>query len=112
MALLKHVRRLQYINHMIGRRATGDLESFARKNGLCKSAMAGVIQEMKELGFPIKFDRIRNSYYYSEDGQMVQELFIRNGKILTKAEMSKIGTDDSKLCFSKITVFRLCDTKR
>jgi hypothetical protein len=95
---------------MIKKKATGDLETFARKNGLCKSAMAGVIQEMKELGFPIKFDRTQNTYYYAEDGEMVQTLFIKNGKFLSKEEMAEIGHIDN-LCFSQLTVFRLCENK-
>lgn len=108
MALLKHIKRLRYIDFMIKKKATGDLVTFARKNGLCKSAMAGVIQEMKELGFPIKFDRTNNSYYYAEEGEMVQELFIKNGRILSKEEIAQIGNTDD-LCFSQISVFRLCE---
>lgn len=108
MALLKHIKRLRYIDFMIKKKATGDLETFAGKNGLSKSAMAGIIQEMKELGFPIKFDRSRSSYYYEEEGAMVQELFIKNGRILSKEEMSQIGQADN-LCFSQITVFKLCE---
>jgi len=107
MALLKHIKRLRYIDFMIKKKATGDLATFARKNGLCKSAMAGVIQEMKELGFPIKFDRTKNSYYYEEDGEMVKALFIKNGRIMSKEEIAQIGNTED-LCFSQITVFKIC----
>ena len=109
MAILKHIRRLKYIDYMIKRKATGDLESFARKNSLCKSAMAGVIQEMKELGFPIKFNRSRNTYYYAEDGEMVQALFVLQGKILSRDELRQLENNkETDLCFSEITVFQLC----
>ena len=107
MPILKHIKRLRYIDYMVRKKATGNLESFAKKNHLCKSAMAGVIQEMKELGFPIRFDRSRNTYYYDEDGAMVGTLFIGNGQILSREEVAKINVGND-LCFSEITVFELC----
>lgn len=107
MAILKHIKRLTYIDYMIKKKATGDLGTFAKKNSLCKSAMGGVIQEMKELGFPIRFDRGRNTYYYDEDGAMVQALFVRNDQILSREEAANINPADD-LCFSEITVFELC----
>ena len=107
MAILKHIKRLKYIDYMIKKRATGDLESFAGKNNLSKSAMAAVIQEMKELGFPIKFDRNKSTYYYAEDGEMVQHLFVQNGRILSREEAAAIDQTNN-LCFSEITVFELC----
>ena len=106
MAILKHVMRLKYMDYMIKRKATGDLENFARKNGLSKRAMTDVLCEMKELGFPIKYDRYRNTYYYDEDGEMVKNLFIRDGQILSNEQEAQVGTND--LCFSAITVFEIC----
>ncbi|NLR78251.1 hypothetical protein [Chitinophaga eiseniae] len=107
MAILKHINRLKYMDFMIKRRATGDLDSFARKNGLCKRAMTGVIGEMKELGFPIKYDRARNTYYYEEEGQMVRSLFSKEGRLLTNDQLRTIGNYD-KLCFSEAYVFEVC----
>lgn len=107
MAILKHVRRLIYIDSMIKRKATGNLENFAAKNGVCKRAMTDILNEMKELGFPIKYNRMRNTYYYHEEGEMVKNLFIRDGQILSKDEAATIGGDNN-LCFSELTVFELC----
>jgi len=107
MAILKHIRRLKYIDYLIKRKATGDLDSFARRNGLSKRAMTDVLNEMKELGFPIRYDRTRNTYYYEEAGEMVKNLFIKEGQILSKEQVAKIGKDDN-LCFSEISVFELC----
>jgi len=107
MALLKHIKRLKFVDFMIKRKATGDLERFANKNGLSKRAMSDVLSEMKELGFPIKYDRHRNTYYYDEAGEMVKNLFIKDGQILSIEQAAKIG-DNHNLCFSEITVFELC----
>jgi predicted transcriptional regulator of viral defense system len=107
MPLKKYINRLKYVDYLIKRKATGDLDQFAEKNHLCKSAMAALLNEMKELGFPIKFDRLRKTYYYEETGEMVKELFVKDGQILTKEEVAKIGVDEN-LCFSELTVFELC----
>ncbi len=107
MAILKHIKRLKYIDYLIKRKATGDLENFACKNGLSKRAMSDVLNEMKELGFPIKYDRVRYTYYYNERGEMVKSLFIKDWQILTKEQAVKIGKDDN-LCFSETTIFKLC----
>lgn len=108
MAILKHVKRLKYIDYLIKRKATGDLENLACKNGLSKRAMSDVLNEMKELGFPIKYDRLRCTYFYDEAGEMVKNLFVKDGQILTGEQIAMIG-NDSNLCFSPITVFQLCD---
>ena len=108
MALLKYIKRITYIDFIIKRRATGDLEAFAKKNNLCKRALADILHEMKELGFPIKYDRVKNTYYYEEDGEMVKCLFVKKGELLTKEQMSKIGKAED-LCFSKTKVFELCE---
>lgn len=91
---------------MIKRKATGDLEDFARKNGLSKRTMTDVLTEMKELGFPIKYDRIRKTYYYEEIGEMVKYLFVKEGQ--TSGEQAAVIGQDDNLCFSEITVFELC----
>jgi len=107
MAILKHVRRLIYIDSLIKRKATGNLENFAAKNGVCKRAMTDILNEMKELGFPIKFDRKRNTYYYNEKGEMVKNLFVKDGQILSKEQLANITSYDN-LCFSEVTIFELC----
>lgn len=92
---------------MIKKRATGDLDTFAKKNNLCKSALAQFIKEMKELGFPIKYDRVQNTYFYDEAGEMVNTLFVQNGKILTEEKFEQLK-NTGNLCFSEISIIELC----
>jgi len=107
MTLVKNITRLRYIDHLIRRKATGDLEALALKNNLSKRSMSNVIGEMKELGFPIKYDRSRCTYYYSDVGEMVKTLFVM-GNGLSSKEFSGIGNNND-LCFSTITAFELCE---
>ena len=112
MSILRHFKRLRFIDFLIQKRATGDLETFAKKNRLSKSGLSIVLQEMKEMGFPIKYDRNSNSYYYEEDVEMVQCLFTRKGQVLSREEVQNIMADSnaaSNLCFSKVKIFEVCD---
>jgi len=110
MAILKHIKRLKYIDYLIKRKATGSLETLAKKNGVCKRAMTDILNEMKELGFPIKYDRTRCTYFYDQQGKMVENLFVSEGQILTREQVGNIG-DVDLLCFSEITVFKICSDK-
>ena len=98
---------MKYIDYMIKQKATGDLASFARKNRLSKRTLSEILHEMKELGFPIQYDRNRVTYYYSEDGEMIPSLFLKYGQVLTREDIKQVGTED-QLCFSPDAVFELC----
>ncbi len=109
MAILRQIKRLQYIDYVIGKKATGSLETFARKNRLSKRGLAIILQEMKEMGFPIKYSRQQNTYYYEEEGEMVKCLFIKYGELLSREDTANITSGAENLCFSKVAVFEVCD---
>ena len=75
MAILKYFKKLQCIDALIRRKATGNQEEFARKINMSRSVLNDYLREMKELGFPIAYCKTRNSYYYSKNGKMVNTLF-------------------------------------
>lgn len=108
MSLLKYINRLRYMDFMIKKKATGNLENFAKKNDLSKRAMTDIISEMKLLGFPIKYNRTRSTYYYEEGGEMVKQLFIKDGQILSKQQISEI-VPLNNLCYSEYKVFKICE---
>lgn len=109
MGISRQIKRLQYIDYVIKRKATGSLATFAEKNRLSKRGLAAILQEMKEMGFPVKYSRQLNSYYYEEEGEMVKCLFIKQGEVLTREEAANIGNQAEKLCFSKVAVFEICE---
>lgn len=110
MGIARYINRLKYIDHMIKKKATGDLGAFAAKNRLSKSGLSEVLNEMKKMGFPIKYDRSRGTYYYEEDGEMIKCLFLKYGEILVREETQCIKVTD-ELCFSPKAVFELCKEK-
>lgn len=109
MAILRQIKRLQYIDYVVGKKVTGNPETFARKNGLSKRGLAMVLQEMKEMGFPVKYSRQLNSYYYEEEGAMVKCLFVKYGEVLSRQNIGEIGRNAENLCFSKVAVFEVCE---
>jgi len=110
MSLQRYFKRLEFIDFLTRKKATGSLENFAAKNRLGKNGLLNLLKEMKEMGFPIKYSRTLNTYYYDKDGQMVKSLFIDSGQILSREELKNIIYNDvNNICFSDITIFELCD---
>lgn len=84
MSILKYIKKVESLHYLIQKRATGNRAEFARKAGMSKSMLSVYLQEMKELGFPIRYDRCRNTYYYEYEGFMVRSLFadgVENGHV-------------------------------
>jgi predicted DNA-binding transcriptional regulator YafY len=62
------IKRFQTIDRLIQRKATGNSEQLAQKIGVSRRTIIEFIAVMKEMGAPIYFDKIKNSYCYSELG--------------------------------------------
>lgn len=108
MSVIRHIYRLMYIDLLIRKKATGNLDLFAQKNRLSKRGLLNVLNDMKDMGFPIKYSRSLRSYYYYENGEMVKTLFIRNDSEVSK-HVNALDSQISKLCFSPTIIFERCD---
>lgn len=75
MSIKKYFDRISHINYLIQKKATGTPLQLARKLSISKRSVQEYIQQMKELGFPIKYSKSRTSYYYEKDGIMPKKLF-------------------------------------
>ncbi len=75
MSLTKHILKLKVMDDLIRRRSTGSQHVFCKKVSMSRSLLNNYLSEMKSLGFPIQFDRKRNSYFYKEEGKLVNCLF-------------------------------------
>jgi len=75
MSILRYYKKLQLIDSLIRRKATGNGQEFARKTGMSKSMLNEYLKEMKEMGFPIHYCRKRHCYYYEQEGALVKSLF-------------------------------------
>lgn len=109
MSVKRMFNRMKYIDYLIKQRATGNLESFARKNRLSKRGLTNVLAEMKEIGFPIRFSKSLNSYYYTNNGEMVKCLFKDSKSEITVDELQQISVEARNLCYSSVHIFEICD---
>lgn len=107
MSLLKTINRLEYANFLIKKKATGNLETFARRMNLSERSVSSLLEEMREMGADISYDRKRNTYYYEENGEFSISKFMKYGQVLARDEAAKIGKPE-ELCFSEKAIFVLC----
>jgi len=87
MSLRKYIERIQFVDKLIGKKATGNINVLARKLNLSKSGTEKFINEMKEVGFPITYCRKRKTYVYEQEGKMVEKLFFEE---MERDELKKI----------------------
>lgn len=86
MSIVRYIEKLRLLDSLIKRKATGNQKEFCKKTGMSRSVLNIYINEMKQLGFPIYYDRKRNTYYYKEEGRLVKKLFERQ---MPEQEMKK-----------------------
>ena len=70
MSSLKYVHRLQRMDDLIARRASGTPEAFAQRMHLCRSELMNCLNELRQLGADIHYCRIRQSYYYADSKRL------------------------------------------
>lgn len=75
MAILRYIQKLQQLDALIRKRSTGNQKEFCRKTSMSRSLLNNYLSEMKALGFPIEYDKEKNTYYYSEEGSLAPRLF-------------------------------------
>ena len=75
MSLQRGLEKIRYIDQLIVKRATGPQQDLARKARLSISGLNNYLSEMRELGFPIRFCRKKKTYYYTDNGRMVDLLY-------------------------------------
>jgi hypothetical protein len=74
--------RHDYFHALIKREATGDCNAFAEKLNLKKSQLYELMNEFKDYGADIKYDRMRNTYYYANDFVVDINIFFGIKKII------------------------------
>jgi hypothetical protein len=91
MSILKYFYRVERMHRLIKASATGSCDEFAAKMGLSKRQLLENVSELKEMGAPIKFSVIKNSYYYGFDWNPFSSK-------LEKTDLQKIIGGNSRGC--------------
>jgi predicted DNA-binding transcriptional regulator YafY len=63
------------MDSLIRKKSTGNQREFCKRISVSRSLLNNYISEMRELGFPISYDKKRCTYYYEEEGGLVSNLF-------------------------------------
>ncbi len=85
MPFVKYLQRLRYIDQLIRRKNTGNATELGKKLNLSRSTILEYLSEMKDEGFPIRYDKTRGYYYYEEECEIPKKIF------LTREEMKKLN---------------------
>ena len=64
MQALKFISRARRLDSLIRRKSTGSPAQLAHRLGVSEATIYRYIQELKEMGAPIKYCRERQSYKY------------------------------------------------
>ncbi len=65
------IARLQKIDLLIKKRATGNAKELGEKLGICERTAKEFISVMRSCGAPIYFSRISCSYCYERNGDFI-----------------------------------------
>ncbi len=71
MSLSKYIMRLQRMDSLIARQATGPPDEFACKMNLSRSMLFETLQEMKWMGVDIRYSTHRETYYYADSRRII-----------------------------------------
>ena len=67
MQMFNTVERLNRIHKLIQQKATGTPEEFARNLHLGKRQLFNILDEFRNYGAKIKYNRVKSTYYYDND---------------------------------------------
>ena len=91
MGLIETLDRLQRIDDLLTRKATGNPKSFADKLGISKRRLYVMLEELREYGLKIEYSKERQTYYYLND----QRIFSNNlDQVSRKYNWNKQESDE------------------
>jgi hypothetical protein len=67
MQLFDTIERAHRIHQLIRRKATGNPDEFAEKLHLRRRQLYNILEEFRDYGATIKYNRMRSTFYYGND---------------------------------------------
>jgi predicted DNA-binding transcriptional regulator YafY len=74
MSGLKYITRLERIDQFIRQERTGTAPEFAGRLEISVRQLYNLIEELKDLGLPIEYCRIRRTFFYRTQCRIVFEI--------------------------------------
>ncbi|MHA7111449.1 HTH domain-containing protein [Sunxiuqinia elliptica] len=100
--LFNQIELIERIDQLIRFRATGNPKALAEKFSVSESTIYRIIETIKELGAPVEYSLVCQSYIYTEEVNFLCGFFTRN---LSQSEYKKVngGFQNLKLVSEKMT---------
>jgi hypothetical protein len=105
MLIFETIERIRRIHELILRKATGNPDKFAEKLHLKRRQLQNILDEFRDYGARIAYDRMAETYYYENDFEILIKISIDS---LSGREQELIygGSLENNL-FSAISLHRL-----
>lgn len=71
MGMIKYFNRIQRMDQLIRFKSTGKPSEFAKKMEISERWLYELLNEMREMGAKIEFDKQLNSYVYTIPGEFI-----------------------------------------
>jgi predicted DNA-binding transcriptional regulator YafY len=105
MQLFDTIERVHRIHKLIQRKATGSPNEFAEKLHLGKRQLYNILEEFRDYGARIKYNRIAGTFYYDNDFEVLVKISVNS---LTNQEEKTIYAGNIKNnSFSQIVIHKL-----
>lgn len=95
--LNKQIERIEYIDYLIRNRNTGSADEFSEKLGISRRHTYRLIEYLKDLGAPIIFSKVDNSFIYERPCIIDIKFEVRE---LTEDECVDLQGGSFCLCYS------------
>lgn len=82
MKLFEYLFLLERLDQLIRLKATGRSSELANRLGLSRRQTLRILRQLREEGFPIEFDRDRQSYVYTEPVSVRFEVLVGEEYVL------------------------------
>ncbi|MDR0606432.1 MAG: helix-turn-helix domain-containing protein [Bacteroidales bacterium] len=74
MSIFTTIDRILVIHGLIKKEATGTPDEFAERLHLKRRQLQNILDEIRDFGAEIMYDRIRNTYYYANNFEIVVKI--------------------------------------
>ena len=92
MSLIDDRQKLERLDQLIRLKATGSPDELAEKMGTSKRTIFRTINDLKEIGCPIYFDKHKNSYCYQYAGKLIIKFEVIDNNQLSQITGGKKST--------------------
>ena len=87
MKFIKQIEQYKKLEKLIKQASTGTPDEFAERLNISRTQLYTILESMKQLGAPIRYNRSIKSFYYSSDFKLTIDISVQ---IITPTERKTI----------------------